>query len=93
MNCWKCDVCGRLGESFTSQLHVQRLPRGWLTRVALVDLPGEEDMRAEVEVHVCSDECAKQYDKIELERSSVKVRWTRRDVVTGDVEPIHPLKP
>lgn len=91
MNCWKCDVCGKLGESSTSQSNMRLLPDGWLFRTGLVSFKGSAPYEsAEVELHVCSDECGRTYDRIEGERGSL--RW-RKAVVSGDIEPLKPLKP
>jgi hypothetical protein len=82
---WKCDVCEKTGESPTSASQFRLLPRGWRMREGRV--PG----RHEVEVHVCSDKCAKRYDAVEADE--VGFAWRRPDAETLDAETKHSVRP
>lgn len=88
MLCWKCDVCGKLGEALTSEANLSLKPKGWRERTGVV-LVGKH--KVEVRLHACSAECASQYDLAEA--AEVGLGWWESAVVTdGAFKPVRPLK-
>jgi hypothetical protein len=59
---WKCDVCGKTGESPTSLGHLRLMPKDWRWR------EGRDLHNNGIQVHVCSTACAKRYDRAEAEQ-------------------------
>lgn len=83
---WKCDVCGKTGESPTSMSQLRLMPKGWRWRT------GSDRRRNEIEVYVCSETCAKKYDRVEVEE--VGFTWcqpSRPELVVG-AHGVRPLK-
>jgi hypothetical protein len=83
---WKCDVCSKTGESPTSLSVVRLMPKGWRQR------EGRDLRNNGIEVHVCSEKCAKRYDLTEAEQ--VGFMWCKPDdeTLAGAKKPIRPLK-
>jgi len=90
MLCWKCDVCGALGEARTSAAEWRAMPIGWHQRNGTVCV-GRKRERIEVALHVCSTRCAKLYD--EAEGRDVGFAWFVSNDATAPVgRPVRPIR-
>ena len=92
MICWKCDVCEKIGESATSQMHVTVMPEGWRQRHGRAPLPDNSKDFYDIQVHVCSPACARQYDWLEAEKVGGAWQHPTVTTLTGEFVALRPLK-
>jgi len=81
---WKCDVCSKVADSPTSLAQWRIMPKHWRRRAGFVKKGSE---RYEVDVHVCSESCAKAYDRLEIE-SGEAFSWWRSEETADQVFPL-----
>lgn len=84
---YSCDACGKSEEAPTMGDGLDRMrPLGWLFRAGRV--PRGKNVH-EVQVLVCSEKCAKAYDRVECE----EVGFAWRIAATGENEKIVRILP
>lgn len=87
MQMWKCDVCGDTAEALTSLSDFTLMPRGWRWRTGRV--PSKTSSYHELRLHVCSDDCAKKYDRVEAEEIGFQWQISRGNVSADLKDPPH----